>query len=89
MQEWPDNTACSQSSESPETGGGDKEEEAEEHRRKNRQIKREQDESKAGDRRMSEGLLAEIERLPNQLCVGGRAGSLQGIPQRERTDEGS
>lgn len=89
MQEWPDNAACSQSSESRETGGRHKEEEAEEHRWKNRRIKREQDESKARDRRMSEGLLAEIERLPNQLCVGGRAVRLQGIPQRERTEERS
>lgn len=89
MQEWSDNAACSQSWESTETGRSDKEDEAEEHRRKNRQIKREQDESKARDRRMSEGLLAEIERLPNQLCVGGRAVRLQGIPQRERTVERS
>lgn len=89
MQEWPDNAACSQSSESRETGRRDEKEEAEEHRRKNRQIKREQDESEAQGSRMSEGLLAEIERLPNQLCVGGPAARLQGIPLQEQGEERS
>lgn len=48
-------------------------------------MKREQRERKGA----SEGLLAEIGRLPNQLCVGGRAARLRGIPQRERAEEGS
>lgn len=47
------------------------------------------DEGSAGDRSMSEGLLAEIERLPNQLCVGGPAVRLQGIPQQEHIKERS
>lgn len=47
------------------------------------------DKGRAGDRSMSEGLLAEIERLPNQLCVGGPAVRLQGIPQQEHIKERS
>lgn len=47
------------------------------------------DKGRAGDRSVSEGLLAEIERLPNQLCVGGPAVRLQGIPQQEHIKERS
>lgn len=45
------------------------------------------DKGRARGRSMSGGLLAEIERLPNQLCVGGPAVRLQGIPQWEHIKE--
>lgn len=47
------------------------------------------DEGSAGDRSMSEGLLAEIEQLPNQLCTSGPAVRLQGIPRQEHIKERS
>lgn len=43
----------------------------------------------ARDASMSEGLLAEIERLSNQLCVGGPAVRLQEIPLQEHREERS
>lgn len=43
----------------------------------------------ARDTSMSEGPLAEIERLPNQLCVGGPAVRLQEIPLQEHREERS
>lgn len=40
------------------------------------------------DRSMNKDLLlAEIEQLPNQLCVSGPAVSLQGIPHQEPIKE--
>lgn len=52
-------------------------------------IHGQRDEGSAGDGSMSEGLLAEIEQLPNQLCTSGPAVRLQGIPRQEHIKERS
>lgn len=68
--------------------GGRKGEE-EGRRKRGRIIHGLRDEGSAGDRSMSEGLLAEIEQLPNQLCTSGPAVRLQGIPRQEHIKERS